>query len=149
MKVVLLKDIKNIGKCNEIKEVNEGYARNFLLPQGLVELASEKAVARVLAYENTIRLSKEMRKEFLDKNLNKLRAQKIEFLLPASDTGHLFSSIHTKDIADMAHKTFGAEISIDMVHLDMPIKSVGEYTVSVGTKESLVPLIVIVKSTKK
>lgn len=149
MKVVLLKDVKSVGKCNEIKEVNEGYARNFLLPKGLAEPATEKALARVRAYEDAIRLNKEMKRDVLDKNLAKIRGQRIEILAPANDVGHLFSSIHEKDIAAVGSEKLGAKIDAGMIHLVAPIKSIGEYHVPVGTKEASVPLTVVVSGIKK
>lgn len=144
MKVILLKDIKGIGKHYDIKDVNEGYAQNFLLPKGLAEPATEKALAKVQAHENALRLNKETKRNSFEKTLAKLRGQRIEIAAVSNEAGHLFSSIHEKDIVEAAHRTLGATIDLKMIQLPAPIKAIGEYTITVGDKEGKAPMTVAI-----
>lgn len=128
MKIILLKNVPNLGKAGDIKEVSGGYARNFLLPKGLAELATKHSIV-VLAAQ------KQKREKFkkLDVRSKKSEAAKLagkEFVLSAKtdDKGSLYEKISAKTIASELQKQ-GYKIEAKEVKLEKPIKKTGEYRV--------------------
>lgn len=124
MKVILVQDVKNIGKKGEIKEVADGYARNFLLPRKLVEIATPAAVqeSKVL-FENQIKKEKE------NSEANKKLAQNVEgkeiVIKRKAKKGKLFGSVGAKEIAEEL-KRQSVEVWEKSVILGEPIKNTGE-----------------------
>lgn len=134
MKVILLENVKGIGKRHDVKEINDGYARNFLLPKKLAELATPKALEKVTLYKNTVRVTKEVEIDLLKKNLKQVNDITITIHAPANEKGSLFSSIHENDIVQALKKEAHAEIDDSMIALEHPIKTLGEYKISVQSK---------------
>lgn len=129
MKVILLKEVKNLGRKWEVKEVRDGYARNFLLPNNLAQIANAKLFKEVAAKKAQY---SEIEKAHIEK-FKKLaeRIRKIEFHIKAKNKdGKLFGSISAKDIAKsmLAEKM---EISEESIKLEIPIKETGEYKVRI------------------
>ena len=128
MKVILLKDVKNIGKAGELKNVNDGYARNFLLPKGMVDMATEgvlKRVERVKATEKKQLVETEKEMKELAK---KIKGKKIVIKTKEKD-GKLFGSINGKEIAKELLK-LDPRITEKMFSVDAPIKEIGEKEIS-------------------
>lgn len=134
MKVILLKDVPKLGKKYDIKEVNDGYARNMLFPKDLAEVATPQAIARLEKHQNTIRVFKEVEENLLLKNLAELSGLTITLKEKANEKGHLFSSIHTDEIVNALKREHRVDISPDIINLDKPIKELGTFSVPISVK---------------
>ena len=131
MKVILLEDVKSLGKKGEVVEVNDGYARNFILPK-------KKGVEADSANLNDLKLQKKndekMAQERLDdaKALSeKLATESITIKMDAGVEGKLFGSISTKDVANEAKKQLDLEFDKKKVVLPDNIKQLGNYDVKI------------------
>lgn len=123
MKVILLQDVKKIGKKGEVKDVADGYARNFLLSKKLAEVATPSAVSKIEAQNSKVKQAEAAKKESLTKKVSEINGKKFIIKAKAKD-GKLFGSIGKKEIA-AALKTQGFEVdekSIGVGH----IKTLGE-----------------------
>ena len=136
MKVILLKDVDKIGKKLEVKEVKAGYARNFLIPQGLAKPVTEE----VMIWLET---QKEIEEKKAEDNLKK--AQEVassiddqEIIVPVKigDEGQLFEQVSAQKIADKL-KEAGFDIKKTQIELAEPIKDVGEYPVKIRFEHNL------------
>jgi large subunit ribosomal protein L9 len=147
MKIVLLNDVPKVGRKNDIKDVSDGYALNFLIPQGLAETATEKAVRRVELIKKQEAEQKKIRQDLLLKNLDDLKDIKIELEKTANDKGHLFAAIHAAEIVAAVKEQTRLDIPAEFLILAEPIKSVGEYEIEVrvGDKEVKFTLAVTAK----
>lgn len=144
MKVIFLKDIPRIGKRHDIKEVPDGYAMNFLLPRGLAQNATLKAVAELEIKKREVVIEREVQESLLLKNLEEIKGKSIMLKGKANEKGHLFSAIHKKEILEAMSKVHHAEIAEEFIILEKPIKEVGEFEIGVKikNKESFFKLIV-------
>lgn len=130
MKVILLHDVKSQGKKGEVKEVSEGYARNFLFPRQLAEEATPAALKQLQQ-----KIDKEARhkaQELADaKELaKKLEDKKIVLKTQVGEGGRLFGSVTTKHVAD-AMKREGFEVDKRKIQLHDPIKALGGHKVGI------------------
>lgn len=110
MKVILLKDVKKVGKADELKEVSDGYARNFLIPRGLAMAASP---ANLKAYEKEMQKRADQEAELkkqAEQTAKELEGVTLEFQLSQGAGGHVFGTISSKQIAvALAQKGFPVE----------------------------------------
>jgi len=131
MKVIFLKQVPNVAKKFDVKDVADGYALNHLFPQGLAEMATEKALARLEKLRATHEAEQKIQIDLLAKNLESLQNVTIELNKKANEKGHLFDSIHkellVEELAKQAHVTLLPEFLV----LEKHIKEVGEHEVSV------------------
>ncbi len=145
MKVIFLTDVPSKGKAGEIKAVSDGYARNFLFPKGLAQVATPEVVR-----QTEISLRKKTTDESLDKEKMAKLAEQIEgiqicFKAHAGAEDRLFGSITEANIAEELSKIVGAPIDKRQVVLDNPLRQIGEYEVTIrfaGDLESRIKVIV-------
>jgi large subunit ribosomal protein L9 len=131
MKVILLEDVKNVGKKGTIINAKDGYARNFLFPKNL---AIEATDVNLKNLENAKKQKEAKEKEILEeaKRLEeKLMQITIVIKTKTGENGKLFGSITTKELAEILEKDHGFEFDKKKLELDDTIKSVGEYFVKV------------------
>jgi large subunit ribosomal protein L9 len=129
MKVLLIKDVKGLGKAGEIKNAKDGYARNYLIPKGFAKLATPEVIKEW--EEEQKRKEEELKKELakLNELKEKIESTPIVIKHKLGANGQLYGAITNKEVAE-ALKEKGIEI--DKKHIDMKqIKSVGEYEVDV------------------
>jgi len=131
MKVILLQDVKSVGKKGDVINAKDGYARNFLFPKQLAKEATEGNI-KVLEEQKTAKKIKQ------DEELNvaKALAEKISNLTvkivsKAGENGKLFGSITSKDIADELNKQHKINIDKRKINMDGTIKTLGTTTVEV------------------
>jgi large subunit ribosomal protein L9 len=129
MKVLLIKDVKGLGKAGEIKNAKDGYARNFLIPKGFAKLATDEVIKEW--QEEQKRKEEELKKELAELNELKKKIENttlhIKHKLGAN--GQLYGAITNKEVAEHLKEK---GIEIDKKHIEMKqIKTVGEYTVDV------------------
>jgi large subunit ribosomal protein L9 len=136
MKVILQKDIANLGDAGDIKEVAEGYARNYLIPKNLVIASNESSKKAMEHQKKLIKIKKEKRKKASQTLADSMKG--IELVIPAQvgEEGKLFGSITSMDIAKhLADKGFAVDKR--KILLENPIKQEGEFSVSVKLDEGL------------
>ena len=131
MKIILIQDVKKLGKKGEIIEVNDGYARNYIIPQKLGIEANNKNL-------NDLKLQKQKEEKDAQKLLDeakalaeKLGAQSVSVKMKAGEGGKVFGSISAKEIAEGLKKQNGLEIDKKKIQLQEPIRSFGVHEVSV------------------
>lgn len=137
MKVIFIKDAPGAGKKGEIKEVNDGYANNFLLAKGLVVVATGEIQAKV-AKENKEAEAKRK------KEIEKLQALKADLekrvftvKIKVGDKGQIFSGVHEKDIATAVNSKMSLGLEKNQILLDKPIKELGEHKVKVKLAQNM------------
>jgi large subunit ribosomal protein L9 len=144
MRVLLLRDHDKLGKAGDIKNVADGYARNFLLPRGLAVLAT----AGALKQAETIRKAEERRRAKLFAEAqavaNQLTGTTLIFRALASETGKLYGSITANDIAEAVQREKGIEVDKRKIELREPLRSLGTHTVSVRLAAELVPSLTVI-----
>lgn len=131
MKIILLEDVKSVGKKGEIINASDGYARNFLLPKKLgLEATSENL--------NTLKLQKQNEEKIAAENLQaakdfaeEIKEQTVVVSMKAGGNGKSFGSISSKEIAKAYEEQFGKEIDKKKLVLPEQIKSFGTYEVKV------------------
>ena len=131
MKVILLQDVKSLGKKGEIVNVNDGYARNFILPKKLGVEATGKNL-------NDLKLQKNNEKKVAQENLDaakKLAAElaegKVELAIKVGEGGRAFGSVSSKEIAAAVKEQMGLDGDKKKIQLKEAIKSLGTHIVSV------------------
>ena len=131
MKVILLKDVKGKGKAGDVVKVNDGYARNMLLPRGLAQEATEGNI-RNLEKQKAIAAEKRAAEEAKARE-DKANLEEItlEIKSKGGDSGKLFGSITSKDIADALEAQEGIRIDKKKIEMPSPIKAAGESTVTI------------------
>ena len=96
MRVIFLQDVPRVGKRNDIKEISDGYALNFLFPRKLATPATSKAVAELEQRKKEIVVEREVEENLLMRNLEEIKGKTITISGKANEKGHLFSAIHKK-----------------------------------------------------
>lgn len=143
MKVLLLKDVYKLGRAGDVKKVADGYGRNFLLPQGLAVLATAGALKQI----EKIRSQAEVRRTELNSELKDLAAQingiTLVFSAKAGETGKLYGSITTQDVATAIQEKVRYEVKKQQIDMQ-PIRNLGEFTAHVRLTMDLVPEVKII-----
>ena len=129
MQVILKKDVQNLGEAGEIVNVKDGYARNFLLPQQMAEVATEGALKN--REQNMARIQAKQEKLHQEALAIAEKIEKfgrLELSAKAGETGKLFGTITTKKLAEELLEKAGIEVDRKNVSLNAPINKIGEYT---------------------
>ncbi len=130
MKIILTKDLENLGKAGSLVEVKRGYGRNYLLPHGLAVLATDKNVRR-LEHEKAGILSRAAKhKTNMTAMAQKLSAIELSFKRKVGEAEKLFGSVTTKDVWE-AIVAKGFELERKLVHLPEALKTLGKHIVEV------------------
>lgn len=131
MKVILLEDVKSLGKKGEIVNVNDGYARNFILPKKLGVEANSRNL-------NDLKLKKDNEKKVAKENLEaakalaeKIQAGQVELRIKVGEGGKAFGSVSSKEIAAAAKEQMGLDIDKKKIQLKEVLKSLGTHNVPV------------------
>jgi large subunit ribosomal protein L9 len=138
MKVLLIKDVYKLGRAGDIKKVADGYGRNFLLPQRLAVLATEGALKQVQKIKSQAEISRNTQNNELSGVAELIKAVTLTFPAKAGDTGKLYGSITTQDIATALSEQIKTEIKRQQIGIQ-PIRSLGEFTANVRLTMDLVP----------
>src|SRR3954451_23036001 len=131
MKIILRTDVPKLGDKGTVHTVADGYARNYLIPQGMAILATPGEL-KVVANNQKVADRKILRQEeHLQSLADKISGQRLTFVANTGDHGRLYGSITASDVADKLSEVIGQEIDRRKVVLDDPIRSVGEHNVTV------------------
>lgn len=150
MQVILLQDVNNLGRSGEIKQVKEGYATNFLIPQGLAEEATPAKIKKIQQQKDTVKRKKTKEKQSALKVAEKLKdVGSISLVARQGESGRLFGSVTATDIAT-AINARGFKIDKRKIELEQQIKTLGSYQVTVKLyPEVTVVLEIVVEAEKK
>jgi len=124
MKVIFLQDVKGQGKKGEVKEVSEGYARNFLIPRGLAKEASQGNLKTLEVQKQAEERRKQREKQEAEELGKRLDQMTVVIRAKAGEGGRLFGAITSKQVAEALAKE-GIEIDKRKIELDEPIRSLG------------------------
>ncbi len=143
MKVILLQDVEGLGKAGDLKEVANGYARNYLLPRQIAAGATPSLVAN-----RKQRIAAEQRKLEKQAELSRQQAERIAqvtltFKARVGSQGRLYGSITSQDIAAGLRDAEGISIDRRMIELPNPIRATGTFTVPVKVAPKLEPTITV------
>jgi len=131
MKVILLSDVKNVGKKHDITEVKAGFARNFLFVRGLGEAVTKGSAKRVAELSKKREAEKARQEELREKAFAGLKNAVVTFKRSANEEGHLYAGVSKEEIALELGKAVGASFTSEHITLPKPIKEVGEFVVPV------------------
>ena len=131
MKIILIQDVKSLGRKGDIVEVNQGYARNFVLPKKLgVEATPQNLNDLKLKNQNDEKVAAENLAE-AEKLKGELATKKITCSMKVGANGKTFGSVSSKEIAELIKQQLGIEIDKKKIVLKDPVKAIGGYTVKI------------------
>lgn len=129
MKVILLKDVNGTGKQGDVKEVADGYAKNFLIKKGLAAVADNQNLNELAGRRSSEQHKIDVAIADAQAIADKISGKTVNITAKAGEGGKLFGSVTSKEIADVVQKTFG--VKLDKKKLSAPdIKNFGSYTVT-------------------
>jgi len=136
MKVILLKDVEKLGKKGDIKEVADGYARNFLIPEKLAVLASKSEIARLEEQKEIETRQAEEELARYQETATQMDGLELEIPVKIDEDGKLFGAVNANQISEKLQEK-GFEIKKGQVKLEEPIKEIGEHEVIVELPHNL------------
>lgn len=131
MKVILLQDVKSQGKKDQIINVSEGYARNFLFPKKLAIPADTKAVNDAKNRKDSENYKIELEKQAARELAKKINESTVKLIADAGEGGKFYGAVTSKDIAEALKSQFNIDIDKRKFELDAPIKAFGTYKIDV------------------
>ncbi len=126
MKVILLQDIKGTGKKNQIMEISDGYARNFLLPRKLAREATAEAINSVEKSKSADAHRAEVKKAEAEKQARELKGKVIQLSVRGGENGKIYGSVTNDQIASALKEQLGVEIDKRKIEVEEPIKNAGQ-----------------------
>lgn len=142
MKVLLTKDVFKLGRAGDVKKVADGFARNFLMPRGLAVLATEGSLKNA----SKIRAQGEVQRAALNSQLKELadhvNGLTLNFVSKAGETGKLYGSITTQDVANAIQEQTRYEVKRHQIDMQ-PIRETGEHKANVRLTVDLIPQVTI------
>ncbi|MGL5313030.1 MAG: 50S ribosomal protein L9 [Peptostreptococcaceae bacterium] len=138
MKVILLKDVKGTGKKGEVKEVSEGYARNFLLPKKMAVVADNTSMKELNEKNKSQEIKAQKEYEAAVEQGKKMEEMNVVIYSKSGDGGRLFGSITSKDIAEQLKKQHSIEVDKRKILLDEPIRVLGSRFVEIKIHQKVV-----------
>jgi len=131
MKVILLQDIKNVGKKDEIINANDGYARNFLFPKKMALEATKDNLLKLQAKKDSIQNKKNIEIEENKKLAEKIKNITLDLKVKAGANGKTFGGITTKEITEELNKQYKISIDKKKIELKETIKTLGRFSVDI------------------
>ena len=138
MKVILLNDVKGVGKKDQIINANDGYARNFLLPKGLAVEANNSNLSRLKAKQDSKAFKKEEDKKEAIALKERLEKITLKIEVKAGENGKIFGGVTAKEISDKLRTVHNIEIDKKKIELKETIKTVGRFNVTLRLFEGVV-----------
>lgn len=146
MKVILLQDVMHLGNKGDIKEVKDGYARNFLFPRGLAKIATAAVIKEMEQMEQEKAVDLRARESAFGQALARLKDATINLQAKANKQGGLFRAISKKQILAALNKQGFDAIQEDDIQITEPIKKIGEHAAVVKRGETEGQLKIMVKA---
>ncbi len=136
MRVILLQDIENIGKKYEIKDIKDGYARNFLIPKGLVKLATEEALKWLEVQKEITEKKAEEGLKKIEEEVSKIDGVEVMIPVKIGEKEQLFEKITAQKISEKL-KELGFRIKPVQLELEKPLEELGEFPLKVKFEHNL------------
>lgn len=136
MKVILQKDVKGTGKAGDIANVNDGYARNFLIPKGLAVPADANSINAAIVKKGADKHRIEMQRKRARELADDMSGITVKVYAKAGENGKLFGSIGTAEIAEALKAQHGIEVDKKKIRLEEPIKALGVVKVTAHMYEN-------------
>jgi len=130
MKVLLIKDVKSLGKAGEVKEVKDGYGQNFLVKKGFAKLATPEVLEEWEKEQAKMKAELEAQIKALNELANKLKETKVTIKRKLGENGHLYGAVTKDDIAKALSEA-GFEVDKKTIEIKNAIKTVGNHDVSI------------------
>lgn len=137
MKVILLGDIKGVGKKDQVLDASDGYARNYLLPKKLAIIANSENMSKLKAKQDSNKFKKDTEKKQAEDLAVKLKGIMLKIKVKAGENGKIFGGVTAKEIAEGLKKDYSIEVDKKKVILLDTIKSLGTYTVDIKLYEGV------------
>jgi large subunit ribosomal protein L9 len=137
MKVILLENIEGVGKAGEMKEVKDGFGRNFLIPRHLAMLGTQGNIKGVQARAKKLIEQKERVLKTVEVTKQKLESALLTIKHRAGQDGKLFGSVTSKELAEAIKHELGLELDRKSIRLDEPIKMTGAYAVDIHLEKAI------------
>lgn len=138
MKVILLQDIKGVGKKDQIINANDGYARNYLFPKKLALEATTGNLGNLKAKQESNQYRKDMQKEETVKLADKLKDITLTIKVKAGENGKIFGGVTAKEIAENLKTEYNIEVDKKKINLTETIKVIGTRTVDIRLYEGVI-----------
>lgn len=149
MKVILTEKIAKLGNIGDTVEVKTGFARNYLLPNGKAMRWTRENVALFEAKKAELQARQDAAKKTAESNVDAVKNAKLYMIRQAGDTGQLYGSVSTRDIARMLKEIAGVNVESAQVLLGSPIKSIGAFDTKIALHpDVIVPVKVYVAQTQ-
>ncbi len=129
MKVVLNKDVKDVGRAGQVKEVSDGYARNYLFPRKLAVPATKSALKQVEDREKMAARRLATEEQEAQRVAERLATEPLKLYPKVGGQGRLYGSVTAADVAEALSKYLGQPVDKRKIELDEPIRTIGEYRV--------------------
>ena len=136
MKVILIKDVKKLGKKYEVKKVSDGYARNYLIPQGLAIQASDKLLKWAESQKEMEEKKAEERLKKVSSLVSEIDGLEVEIPVKVGKEGQLFEKVNQQKISE-GLKKLGFEIKKSQIELKKPLGELGEFPVKIKFEHNL------------
>lgn len=143
MKVILLRDVENLGKEGDVVEVRRGYARNYLFPRKLAIEATPTNLSQLEALRRKRSRIEEKERTEAEVLKRRLDGLVLEFFKKAGETGKLYGSLTSKEIADRVSQELQREFDKRCIGLEEPIKELGEHKVTVNLGHGVVATLLV------
>lgn len=137
MKVILIQDIKSVGKKGQVIDASDGYARNYLIPKKLAVVADATNLNELKTKQDANKYRKDMSMANAKELSEKMKSYELTFKIKAGENGKTFGSVTAKDIADELNKRYYVEVDKKKVCLNDAIKTLGLYHIEIKLFEGI------------
>ena len=137
MKVILKENIKSIGKKDEIVNVSDGYARNYLFTKNLAVEATNSNLAKLKSKKESEQYKKDIEKEEAKKIADKIEKMRLQFKVKTGENGKVFGGVSSKEIAEKLEKDYSIKVDKKKIELKETIKTLGTTKVPIKLYEGV------------
>lgn len=141
MKVILLDNIKGVGKKDEVINASDGYARNFLFPKKLAVEANAENMSKLKNKQDSVQHKKDVEKEKAEEIAKKLKDITLTIKVKAGDNGRIFGGVTSKEISENLKNQFMIDVDKKKIVLNDAIKNLGVFNVSIKLFEGIVGIL--------
>lgn len=134
MNVVFLKDVPKYGRRNEVKQVSDGYALNYLIPQKLAVMATTEMLAQIETEKTKEQAQKKEEEQAYIDIVRMVQKTPVVITASVNEKGHLFKTIHEKEVAAAIVTQTGKSLPVELLSFDHPVKEAGDHrmTATIG-----------------
>lgn len=138
MKVILLSDIKGVGKKDQVIEASDGYARNYLFPKKLALEANTENMSKLKSRQNSNQFRKDTEKKQAEEIVKKLKGIMLKIKVRAGENGKIFGGVTSKEISDGLKRDYNIDIDKKKILLNETIKTIGTFTIDIKLYEGVI-----------